>query len=390
MDMTITALGIQNKMKKKTKYIILIALCLLLLLALPVIIWHLEPDKLCRVAIIDKTVPNETCREHNGLVFLLNHLKYRNKSGVEYDLSKDYYGFFPNEKEKSYDLKPLPPNYDDYDVIYLADTYGVYVEDLPWIEKEREGSRSDLIYGALEDEEWRNIIDSLEKEDKGLLIVEYNAFASPTEKDVRESVTDYLGIDWSGWVGRYFCELDYEKNIEIPQWIVDEFGESWNYSGPGFLLVNDLDYRICVLEGTKHVLDQGIGISFSEEGKDFFGLDKSPEYSYWFDIITPKQGSTVLAGYDWTLTKEGKKLLEENGIPDDFVAVVKTEHGASTSYYFAGDYNDMGKLPRFYKFKGLQRFYSFSEDHPDYTFYWSTYFPMMDTILEEFMKGFRR
>jgi hypothetical protein len=366
------------------KRLYIIVLCLLILIILPVIIWHLEPDTECSMAIIDKVVPDETYREHNGIVFLLNHLKYKNRSGASFDLSKDYFGFFPNEKDKSYELKPLPTDYDEYDVIYLADSYGVYEDDLPWIEKEREGSRSGKIYGGMEEEEWLNIVKRLKKKDKSLFIAEYNAFASPTQKEVRESITNYLGISWTGWVGRYFNELDYRSNQEIPQWVADEFGESWNYSGPGFILVNDLDFQVLVLETSKHVLDKGINLSFTQEGKDYFELKKSPNYSYWFDIVTPKQGSTTLAYYNWNLTASGKELLEENRIPTEFAAVIKNEQGSCTSYYFAGDYNDIRKLPSLYKFKGLRQLYSFLERNSSNAFYWSTYFPMVDKILDDF------
>ena len=370
---------------KRTYVIVLCLLVLMLILiSLPVVFWYLQPGKQCHMAIIDKTVPNETYREHNGIVFLLNHLKYKKPSGALYDLREDYFGFSPNERNKSYELKSLPANYDDYEVIYLADSYGVYEEDLPWIEKEREGSRSSKVYGGLEEDEWLAILNRLLKKDRSLFIAEYNAFASPTKREVRESLTDYLGVNWSGWTGRYFDELDFNKNREIPQWIIDEFGESWDYKGQGFVLVNDIDFQVIVLEMSKHVLDRGINISFTQEGRDFFGLEKSPNYSYWFDIVTPKQGSTALAYYNWNLTESGKELLKENKIPTQFAAVVKSEQGSCSSYYFAGDYNDIGKVPRLYKFKWLQKLYSFFEMNADSAFYWSTYFPMMERILENF------
>ncbi len=367
------------------KRIWIIGLCLLvLLIALPFILWYVEPGKECRMAIIDIVVPDETRHEPNGIVFLLNYLKYKKSSNASFDIQKDYYGFFPTGKEKSYELKPLPHDYDNYDVIYLADSYGVFERNLPWIEKEREGSRQRVIYGGLEEEQWLHIVNRLMKKEKSLFIAEYNAFATPTKKEVRESITNYLGVEWSGWVGRHFEELDFEKNEDIPSWIANEFGDSWKYSGPGFILVNDLDFQVVVLEESKHVLDKGISISFTEEGEDFFGLNKSPYYSGWFDLVTAKQGSTVLAHYSWNLTESGKELLEENGVPAEFAAVTKSEHGSSTSFYFAGNYSEINKLPRIYKFKGLQKLYSIVDKYSERAFYWSTYFPMMDRMLDYF------
>ncbi|WP_342514386.1 hypothetical protein MKY34_06475 [Sporosarcina sp. FSL K6-1522] len=362
----------------------MIFICICLIIAIPIIWWFVGSEKKLNIAIVDKTVPNDTYREHLGITWVLNHLKYMNSKDEEYDSSADYFGFVPNEKEESYTINPLPTDYSDFDVIYLADTYGVYDEDLPWIEKDREGSRSNKIYGGLEEEEWSAIIDRLNEEKKSLLVAEYNTFASPTTQGVRESVSDYLGLEWSGWIGRYFDELDPDKNSEIPQWIVDDFQDSWNYSGEGFVLVNDTTSKVFVLEKKKHFKDKGIHVVFTEEGNKRFGLTKSPDYQYWFDIVTPKDDTKVLANYKWDLTDQGIQLLEKNEIPIQFAAVLESEHGDSLSYYFAGDYNDVAKVPSFYQFKGLQHLYKIGQKFSEDAFYWSTYIPMMEKILEDF------
>lgn len=362
----------------------IIGICFLLIVLLPIILWAIEPEKKLQIAIIDKTVPDETYREHLGITWLLNHFKYDNNEKKQYQLNVDYFGFVPKIKEKDYEIRTLPENYDSYDVIYLADTYGVYEEDFPWIEKSREGARSGKIYGGLEANEWSGIVERLNQKEKSLLIAEYNTFASPTKESVRESVTDYLGLDWSGWTGRYFNELDPKKNTEIPKWIIDEFGESWTYSGEGFLLVNDFSYEVVVLELDKHVTSKGINLSFTEEGKKLFRIADSTDYKYWFDIVEPKSTSTVLANYDWDLTKEGKSLLQEHEIPQSFAAVIASEHGAAESYYFAGDYNDIAEAPKFFQLKGLATVYKYAQKFSDHAFYWSVYVPMMKTILDKF------
>lgn len=358
--------------------------CILFIIIIPFILWFLEPEKKIQIAIIDKTVPNETYREHLGITWLLNHLKYTNEKNNVFKPSNNYFGFLPNEQQKTYKIRSLPKDYSMFDVIYLADTYGVYEEDLPWIEKLREGSRSKKVYGGLEEDEWTAIIERLNQKEKSLLIAEFNSFASPTKEEVRKNITDYLGLDWSGWTGRYFDELDPKKNEEIPQWVQDEFKDPWKYSGEGFILVNDFNNEVIVLEKEKHIKEGGISVSFTEKGKEQFNLTNSPEYEYWFDIVTPKENTTVLANYEWNLTDNGKKLLEQNNIPIEFAAVLTNEIATATSYYFAGDYNDIANVPRFYQSKGLQSinkmFNKFSED----AFYWSTYIPMMESILEKF------
>lgn len=362
----------------------ILGLVIIFILLLPMVLWLMEPDKKLQIAIIDKTVPDETYREHLGVTWLLNHLKYTDDNNQAFQPSSNYFGFVPNEEKKKYDVRELPKQYDQYDVIYLADTYGVYNEDLPWIEKEREGARSEEIYGGLDSEEWTAITDRLSKNEKSLLIAEYNTFASPTNEAVKNSVTDYLGVDWSGWNGRYFDELNPEKNKEIPQWILDEYGDKWKYNGAGFILVNDQDYEVIVLEMDKHLNDKGIRVSFTKEGKKQFNLKNSPDYQYWFDIVQPKGDTKVLANYDWDLTDEGEKLLKDHNIPTEFAAVLFREHGASSSYYFAGDYNDLTDVPSFYQIKGLQHVYKVAQSFSDQSFYWSTYVPMMESILKSF------
>ncbi|HHW38053.1 MAG TPA: hypothetical protein GXX18_12565 [Bacillales bacterium] len=362
----------------------LAVICILFLIILPIIIWFLEPENKLQIAIIDKTVPNETYREHLGLTWMLNHLKYKNEKNKEFEPNSDYFGFVPNEQQESYDVRLPPKDYSKYNVIYLADTYGVYEGDLPWIEKAREGSRSGKIYGGLEEEEWTAIIDRLSQKEKSLLITEFNTFASPTNEAVRKSVADYLGLDWSGWIGRYFRELDPEKNEEIPQWILDKYKDTWKYSGEGFVLVNDINEEVIVLENKKHIKEGKISLSFTEKGKDLFHLENSPEYNYWFDIVTPKDSSKVLANYEWNLTDAGKKLLEKNHIPIEFAAVLENNHASSSSYYFAGNFNDIANVSKFYQMKGLQSIYKVAKKFSDDAFYWSTYMPMMKSILNKF------
>ncbi|WP_212933436.1 hypothetical protein [Robertmurraya siralis] len=358
--------------------------CFLVIMVLPIFLWFLEDDKQLSIAVIDKTVPNETYREHKGIIWLLNHLKYSKKDKSPYSLVNDYYGFIPDDKQKSYKVSKLPNDYSNYDVIYIADTYGVYEQDLPWYEQDRRGARSEKIYGGLTEEEWGAIVNRLSQNEKSLLVAEYNTFASPTNEEVRKKVADFLGLNWSGWTGRYFQELNPAKNKEIPQWIVDEFGDSWRYEGEGFILVNDINYQVVVLENNKHLKDKGISIRFTDQGSKQFGLTKSPNYEYWFDIVTAKSGSEVLAEYEWSLTEAGMELLNENEIPTEFAAVLKNGYGSATTYYFAGDYNDIEHVPSFYQMKGLQGAYSVLNTFSDAAFYWKTYVPMMTSILESF------
>ncbi|WP_058308634.1 hypothetical protein [Gracilibacillus massiliensis] len=364
------------------KKIYVLMTMILLLFIIPIFWWKLTPHQPLDVAIIDQTVPDNSYREHQGITWFLNHFKYTNKDKQAYSVENDYLGYDANRNAEG----TLPNDYDDYDLIYLADTYGVYQDDVQTNEASREGARSSKIAGGLKAKEWQAIKERLLKDDKSTLIAEYNTFASPTDRTVMKDVTDYLGIEWTGWTGRYFDELDLNENQEIPKWVMDEYGEEWDYSGAGFLLVNDLDYQVIVLEADKHFEGEGIDISFTEEGQDLFGLNNSQEYNYWFDIIVPKSTTTVLGEYNWNLKEQGEEVLEQHQIPSQFAAVTKSDFGSSSSYYLAGDFNDVNQLPNFYQAKGLSSFYRLAQMFSDQAFYWDAYIPMMKAIVAEFQE----
>lgn len=352
-----------------------------LMLITPILLWIFQQPKFMNIAIIDKTITDSSYREHAGLIWALNQSKYETEQG-EYQKNEHYFGTRltnANEVEE----KALPVDYSPYDIIYIADTYGVYEDDLNQTAK-RQGERSEKVIGGLAMNEWKNILDRLADDEKSMLIAEYNTFASPTAPEVRQEVLNYFEMDWTGWVGRYFEELDYRENMEIPQWLVQQYGEQWAYSGAGFLLVNDFTNEVVVLEQGKHIDQKGIRLQFTDKGQALFGIKESPAYNYWFDIITTNRQDQVLANYEWDLTEEGKGLVEASGIPLDFAAVIQTERKTSTNYYFAGDYNDVGEVPRFYQAKGLATVYRYAQRYADNSFYWSVYVPMMKKILRDF------
>ncbi|WP_042478080.1 hypothetical protein [Bacillus ndiopicus] len=365
------------------KRIYFVMVIVALILITPIIWWYLEDNHAVRVAILDKTVPNETYREHLGITWFLNHYKYQ-LDGQPYNAEADYFGTIPNDETKKIQEKQFPTDYSDYDVIYLADTYGVYEDDLQ--AERRLGRRTEKIVGGLTSEEWKNIVNRLMSDKKSMLIAEYNTFASPTSEAVRNEMQVYLGIEWSGWIGRYFDELDFRKNEDIPQWVIDQYGEDWNYQGGGFLLVNEWQEELVVLELDKHVDEAGIKVALSDKGKEFLGKTASANYEYWFDIVTPKYSEDVLANYKWSVTKEGEELLEKHNIPLQFAAIIGKERRFSNSYYFAGDFNDISKAPSFYKVKGLPTVYKYAEKFADRSFYWSIYVPMLHKIFANYEK----
>ncbi len=76
---------------------------------------------------------------------MVNFLKYVKKDGSEFDYAKDYFGFYPGETDDQ--IKDLPLTIADAQLIYIADTYGVYADDLGLDESTSEPSK--IVYGGL-------------------------------------------------------------------------------------------------------------------------------------------------------------------------------------------------------------------------------------------------
>ncbi len=62
------------------------------------------------------------------------------------------------------------------------------------------------------------------------MIAEFNTFGSPTSKQARKEMSDMLGVDWTGWIGRYY--LDLSQGSEIPNWAVKTTLSNMMHLGP--------------------------------------------------------------------------------------------------------------------------------------------------------------
>ncbi|WP_082892802.1 hypothetical protein [Rossellomorea aquimaris] len=348
---------------------------LLLLPFLPIATWLLKSDTPIDILIVDKTVPQADYREHGGLVWLLNYLKIQHPESDKQYLQTDYAGYHP-EKNDENKIQPLTKDNLDVPLIYLADTYGVYPDQQADDERGNEP-----LYGGLTNEEVTLIQNQLFNQPT-TLVTEFNTLASPTSKKARVEMEKLLGVEWTGWIGRYFHELNPAKNDEIPEWLISNYGSPWSFNGSG-VVFSHANGDIVVLEEEKHISEDFVWIEFTKKGESQFGLDKSPSYQYWFDIVQPTNADS-LASYQIDLTDEGENLLAEHSIPSTFPAVTHHMTGKSEVYYFAGDYVDIDDTPAFYHYSGMdsiRRWLSY-ERKGHAPFFWKTYIPMMKKIIE--------
>lgn len=359
---------------KGPRLFIIYILSFLIMLTSPFWIWQLKPSEELDILIVDKTVPNQSYQEHQGLTWILNNNKYQKTDGNDYVMEEDYVGFHPTN-EQEYTISPLPEQLDAYQMIYLADLYGVYEEE--FYGANETGDQSELIYGGLQDGE----VDRLEEtlyENGNTLIAEFNTFASPTEPAIQERMYNLLNIKWSGWMGRYFSDL---ANTEVPNWVKENLanqGQEWDYQGSGFVFINKENFVYVVSEDG--ITAEGIQFESTEKGEAFFGKEIRARYGYWFDVIDANDEEEVLATYTLPVKEEEQQKLESFGVPTQFPAIVQQQNARFTTYYFAGDYADQAEVPGIYQTEGLG-FLRKLQGNQD--FYWDAYVPLMKAILNQ-------
>lgn len=340
---------------------------MLLIVVSPRIYWSLKEKTPLNVLIIDKTVPNSDYREHQGLMWLLTNEKVTKADGTLYDQHEDYFGYDPLEQKS----RRAYAHTVERDFIYVADTYGVYTDDLA---DYPQAERSEQLYGGMALAEWKEIMKT--KTADNVLVAEYNAFATPTSKAVRTQMEKDLHVKWSGWIGRYFYDLTSE---EVPKWLVDGYeaqhGERWPFKKGGLAFVHESNQIVVIDE---EQLQSLVMVSTTAKGAKAFGELTTSHYAYWFDIVEPV-GSVVLANYIIDVDEAAANLLAEHQIPTTFPAV--TWHERDNIYYFSGDYADYTKdnLMKWQKSGVLMRMFSNEESD----FMWTVYIPMMRQILNQ-------
>ncbi|MEH7117922.1 hypothetical protein V7128_10945 [Neobacillus vireti] len=364
---------------KKSSYLFFYAIIFLLLVTSPFWLWKLQPVKKLNVLILDKTVPNTTYREHKGLVWVLNNAKYFKNGQEPYSAKNDYKGFEPKGNQQ-YSVVPLPKDLTKYDVFYLTDQYGVYNKD--FYGQNPAGSRSAKIYGGLTLNEVNQIEQSLIQSKPKTLIAEFNTFASPTSERAKGAISNLLNVEWSGWIGRYFSDLN---SNEVPEWVKQNYKKQhgkWHFNGEGFVFVSKNNFVVVI--GKENINHSGLKFTLTNQGERLFSQKLNATYQYWFDIIDAKNSKEILANYQLPVSKKTSEKLKGYGIPTKFPAVIYHQNARYSAYYFSGDYADEADVPEIYQTKGLDKWKeTFGSNH---SFYWEAYVPMMKAILKNGLK----
>ncbi|WP_454192706.1 hypothetical protein [Paenibacillus sp. Marseille-Q7038] len=356
----------------KPTVILGILVLILVLINYPWIQWRANPSRTMDIAIIDKSVSDMNYNEHKGLTWILNQQKVKDRNGNGYVNDESYYGFNPNAVNH---IQSLPFTLRGKDLIYAADTYGIY-------KQEQQADRSykqKLIYGGMKLEDVQKI--QYATATGATFIGEYNILGAPTDEGVRQQLENMLGIKWSGWKGRYYNELA-DVSIPMKQVYTLATEKEWTYQGEGILFIDEKENMV-VLDSSD--LDaHSFGVEFSEKGHEWSRMKGKTSYHGWFDIVEPRTRAEVMAEYTMDLSDAGAEKLISAGIPDHFPAITRLNHTTHYSYYFSGDYAKRVDTPYPTQYIGwdvVMRFF-IPRIHQN-AFYWEIYVPVMKRIFSE-------
>jgi hypothetical protein len=379
------------------KPLLIVIIILVVLLALPVINllrWTFQPKKPLEILIVDKTVPDFERVNHKSFNWILTHERFvKKEKNTSYSYRKDYYGFIPLRPKRErlytkndYHMAEVIELAENYDAMYITDTYGVFFND--WYQGINKSRRSRKLYGGLNSVD--NFVIKEVKDRHKLIILEYNCFDYPTPAYEAYRIQERLGIRYSGWTGKYFTSLDTLKE-DFPIWMTamyrKQYKKPWTFTKPGVVILRDKD--IIVLEEGKYLHNPSVQIETDSVYRAIYNLPESIAFGEWFDIIGPNKNN-VISNFRIGTTTAGDSLLAINGIDNTFPAVIQDPEFQRT-YYFSGDFTTANMPVWTSRLKGVEKlkgiFYSKRPD--DFRkFFWLYYKPLVTKIFDDYYTSF--
>ena len=363
---------------------------LLILFTVPSLWWYVTPLRQHRVLIVDKTLPRAEWREHERLHWWLSHRRVASpRNDGLWDPARDYIGYDPSTKRGT-DLTDAA--LDSVHLVYIADTYGVYVGD--YLVDDDTSTHGELepsqrIYGGVTVEE----VDALARfvSRGGSVVAEFNTLEEPTSStEASDALGALLGVRYQRWLGRWYSDLS--SADEIPRWMRERYErvywKPWAFRGTGIVIFAETSDRMVVIDSSEFTADWPITVEVEDRDDPLVRHVRSGQpYWYWVSGTEPTDSGRVLAWYEFHVTGEAKRRLELMGFSARFPAVVRHE-GSGVRAYFAGDFADVGvRPPPMMRTRGLDWVgrYQAREKKPGVQrrFFWRVTIPLWDAMLAE-------
>jgi hypothetical protein len=354
--------------------------------------WHLLPIQHIELLVVDKTVPEPDWREHRAIFWVAEHRRFADRESGFYRADRDYLGFHPLEERKEFVTAAALT---DLDLLYLADSYGiysyeeglaVYEEQLPYSHQQVE-----LILGGFDRKEVDAIADFAEQ-DEALLVGEHNIFGYPTYLDPDASVMlqKIFGVTYTGWLVRYYSNLD-ESAFWLKELYTRIYGREWNFDGSGLVFAreenSDFGWNRDLVIIERADLSGPWPAIINSEHQLLQNANSNVPYLYWIELLELNPDSKALAYFELPVREEAREPLKARGLPLKIPAMVYyAPPGQAERIYFAGDFADQLPAllsPRLTGSAGLQRFFTYLPGLPaEFRFYFQWYEPVLKNILQ--------
>lgn len=348
------------------------------------------------VILLDKTVHSLDREKHRALTWVMaNDRIVKKENKRKYLLRKDYYGFYP--------LKPLRSKQfrrndirlinvidiaDNSDILYYADTYGVFFND--WYQGINRSRRSRKLYGGLNNTDYLMLVE-MRKRNK-LVILEHNSINFPTDAFERYRVeTDHFHMKTSGWVGQYYSSLD---SIDVPPWLVSmyskKYRQSWGFTNPGIVFLKGENDVVILEEGT-HLNNAMPYITSDPALVEKYGLADRVPYLGPFDVIDQGESNKILSSFNFDVTEDGESVLDRFLMITPEIPAVIADTATGNTMYFCGDFATGKIAPWTASFgslsiiKGL--LYSKDDVNDPRRFFWLYYKPLLEGIFGDYYES---
>ncbi|MFC2080269.1 hypothetical protein ACFLRQ_02220 [Bacteroidota bacterium] len=371
---------------KTLKVLLYIIVIILLLPLVGYIGWQLRKGQRLEIIVVNKSLIKYNGSENKSMNYILDCEKVFNRGKRTYDLKVDHIGLHWNNGEyqiKYPRLSEVSRVAEKADLVYYADASGIMCSQ---VKKLKTGDEDHLEYGGLNNTDYTLIKEliSLEKP----LIVECNFYCPPTEALVRYNLEKLTDIYYVGWIGKYLRDLEAEVTAEDHfNWkkLYEEYtGKQYNFSGSGIVFINNEAKRMLVLEEGKHIeTTNGLIVSTSDAVENH-RLPERTNYCGWFTLLHPGRNE-VLSKFELNVTESGQVMINEEGIPSDFPALIMAD---KNFYFMAGDFGKAKTSVLFRKVALIRPVFDLIKrsSKKSSNFFYTYYQPFMTGIIKDIKK----
>jgi hypothetical protein len=369
---------------KALKTILIVALVLIVIPLLGFAVWFLQRGENIEVFMVNKSMVEFNGSENKSMNYILNREKILTPGNRKYDLTVDHYGLLWDKGDytiKYPRLRDLNRTAEKSDMVYFADVRGIKTSQIRQL---KDGEEDVQEYGGLNNSDYTLMRYVMELGKP--MVLECSFYGGTVEPLVRYNIEKLTDVYYVGWMGKYMkdlsadtdqrCEFDYRKEYE------DYHGKPWTFSGPGIVMINTDANRVVVLQEGEDIHTRD-GLIRTDPGEaEAFHLPNAVNYAGWFTVLHPGRNE-VVSTFELNPSEGGMEILQENGLPDVFPAVI---HGNGSFYFLAGDFGKNKVQLCFSRVPGLRDVIGAvrkSGTRNPNNFFFTFYQPFMNGILDE-------